>query len=304
MPQRFAQLSDPHLSTLDNVHPRDLLNKRALGYLSWLHRRRHEHRREVLDALQRDLDLDTIDQLLVTGDLTHIGLPSEFEEARDWLRQLGDPTRVAVVPGNHDACVAAPWAETFALWQDYMAPDGDGGEAGRFPSVRIRGSMAFIGLSTACPKPALMATGTLGREQLARLPALLEDTEDRGLFRVVYLHHSPVVGHEKWRKRLTDAADLQSLLQQHGAELVLHGHGHRSYYGELRARAGVLPVIALPSASALGLHGGEIAQYNRYEVARNGSGWEVQIEWRRYDPAAGEFLAGSKKSLQLARGTR
>ena len=50
MTQRFAQLSDPHLSTLNNVHPRDLLNKRALGYLSWLHRRRHEHRREVLDA--------------------------------------------------------------------------------------------------------------------------------------------------------------------------------------------------------------------------------------------------------------
>ena len=303
MPQYFAQLSDPHLSTLEHVRPQDLLNKRALGYLSWLRRRRFEHRREVLEALQRDLDLDTIDQLLVTGDLTHIGLPTEFEQARDWLRQLGDPARVAVVPGNHDACVSAPWRDTFALWQDHMTSDPDSGLKGGFPTLRIRGEIAFIGLSTGTPKPLLMASGTLGREQLERLPALLKRTAEQGLCRVVYLHHSPVVGHEKWRKRLTDAADLQSLLQQHGAELVLHGHGHRSHYSELHTRAGILPVIALPSASALGLHGGEIAHYNRYAVARSESGWEVQVESRCYDPATGEFLAGPKKPLQLVRGT-
>jgi len=301
MPQRFAQLSDPHLSTLTDVRARDLLNKRALGYLSWLRRRRFEHKREVLDALQRDLDLNALDQLLVTGDLTHIGLPSEFEQARDWLRQLGDPSRIALVPGNHDACVAAPWPDTFALWQDYMASDQVGEEAGHFPSLRVRGNIAFIGLSTASPKPPLMATGTLGREQLARLPTLLKDTAGRGLFRVVYLHHSPVAGHEKWRKRLTDAADIQALLEQHGAELVLHGHGHRSHYSELDTRAGVLPVIALPSASALGLHGGNVAHYNRYDVAPSESGWDVRIESRRYDPATGECHAGPLKSLHLAR---
>ena len=95
---------------MDGVRLRELLNKRALGYLSWRRKRRFEHRREVLDALQRDLNLEQVDQLLVTGDLTHIGLPSEFEQARDWLRQLGDASKVALVPGNHDSCVAAPEA--------------------------------------------------------------------------------------------------------------------------------------------------------------------------------------------------
>lgn len=301
MPQYFAQLSDPHLSSLDEVRLRDLLNKRALGYLSWRHKRRFEHRREVLDALQRDLALEEIDQLLVTGDLTHIGLPREFEQARDWLQQLGEPSRVALVPGNHDACVAAPWHDTFALWRDYMASDHDNGEQTHFPSLRVRGAIAFIGLSTACPKPPLMATGTLGQEQLSRLPSMLQSTADEGLFRVVYLHHCPVTGQEKWRKRLTDAAEIQSLLEQHGAELVLHGHGHRAHYSELHTRHGIAPVIAVPSASALGLHGADIGHYNRYRVQRRDRGWEVSIDSRRYCRESGEYAEGSNRTLLLNR---
>jgi len=304
MPQCFIQLSDPHLSSLEDLRPRDLLNKRALGYLSWRHKRRFEHRREVLAALQRDLAHVEFDQLLVTGDLTHIGLPQEFEQARDWLRALGAPNQVAVVPGNHDAYVAAAWRDTFALWQDYMASDHErGDQAGTmpFPSLRIRGSIAFIGLSTACPTPPLMATGTLGEQQLSRLPGLLQRAREDGLFRVVYLHHCPVPGLEKWRKRLTDAAQIQALLEEHGAELVLHGHGHRAHFSELQTRHGSLPVIAVPSASALGLHGADIAHYNRYRVERTDEGWQLHIEVRRYEAGSGRFTEGEGRTLRIER---
>ncbi|MCB1704320.1 MAG: metallophosphoesterase [Halioglobus sp.] len=302
MAQRFAQLSDPHLSSLAAVRTRDLFSKRALGYLSWRRKRRFEHRPEVLEALQRDLNLSELDQLLVTGDLTHIGLPDEFRQAGDWLHALGDPTQVALVPGNHDACVAAPWRDTFALWQDYMASDHDVDTAGRrFPSLRVRGDIAFIGLSTACPKPPLMATGTLGAEQLQQLPPLLQRAADDGLFRVVYLHHCPIAGREKWRKRLTDAAQVQALLEQYGAELVLHGHGHRALFNELHSRVGTVPVIAVPSASAMGLHGADVAQYNRYDVTRNDAGWQLRIDSRCYQPGTGEFSGGDSRVLQLDR---
>lgn len=304
MQQCFAQLSDPHLSSLEHVRARDLLNKRALGYLSWRRKRRFEHRPEVLAALQRDLDTTELDQLLVTGDLTHIGLPQEFEQARQWLQQLGSPQQVALVPGNHDACVAAPWQDTFALWQDYMAADADNsppGAATRFPTLRVRGSIAFIGLSTACPKPPLMATGTINEEQLSRLPALLEDTGRQGLFRVVYLHHCPLEGEEKWRKRLTNAEQLQEILVQQGAELALHGHGHREHYKELETCHGVLPVIAVPSASALGLHGADTARYNHYRVQPKEGGWQVQIDSRHYLPEFGEFGEGESRLLELNR---
>ena len=304
MSQTFAQISDPHLSTLEGVRPQDLLNKRALGYLSWRRKRRFEHRGEVLQALQRDLQHFSLDQLLVTGDLTHIGLPQEFEQARDWLMQLGDPREIALIPGNHDTCVVAPWHKTFALWQDYMASDdrpADGALATTFPSLRVRGDIAFIGLSTGCPKPPLMATGTVGADQLSRLPALLQDAAARGLFRVVYLHHCPLPGLEKWRKRLTDAPAVQALLAEHGAELILHGHGHRAHYKELLTQQGVAPVIAVPSASALGLHGADVARYNCYEVSRSDGGWRLEIMPRCYQPDTGEFTPGETKTVELKR---
>lgn len=51
----FAHLSDPHLTSLQGVRWRQLMNKRMLGYLSWRRKRRAEHRGEVLDALLEDL---------------------------------------------------------------------------------------------------------------------------------------------------------------------------------------------------------------------------------------------------------
>ncbi len=297
--QHFAQLSDPHLSSLEDVRATELLNKRALGYLSWRRKRRFEHRREVLDALARDLKVDELAQLLVTGDLTHIGLPSEFREGKAWLEQLGSAEQVALVPGNHDSCVAAPFEDTYALWQDYMRSDKATAET--FPSLRERGDIAFIGLTTACPKPPLMASGTAGAEQLARLPALLDAAREKGQFRVVYLHHCPLPGVEKWRKRLTDAPEVSEMLTAHGAELVLHGHGHRAHRHTLQTRDGEALVIAVPSASALGLHGADVASYNRYAVARTEDGWQLRVSARRYDKGLGVFVAGERRDVTLAR---
>ena len=303
--QHFAQISDPHLSSLEGVRARDLLSKRALGYLSWRQRRRFEHRPEVLAALGRDLEQFELDQVLVTGDLTHVGLPQEFRQALAWLRELGTPAEVAVIPGNHDASVATPWRDSFALWRDYMASDTAStlpdSLASLYPSLRERGDIAFIGLSTACPKPPFMATGTVGPEQLARLPALLDAAHARGAFRVVYIHHSPLPGKDKWRKRLTDAALVQDIIASHGAELVLNGHGHRGHYDELATVHGTAPVVAAASASALGLHGGQVASYNCYGVERCDGGWQLAISARDYQPASGEFVAGESRGVTLLR---
>jgi 3',5'-cyclic AMP phosphodiesterase CpdA len=302
MAQRFAQISDPHLSSLEGVRASELLNKRLLGYLSWRRRRRFEHRSEVLDALLADLAESQLDQLLVSGDLTHVGLPSEFLQARRWLERLGNPRDVALIPGNHDACVHAPWEDTFAHWLEYMASDQAGDSPSQlYPSYRERGAIAFIGLSSACPTPPLMASGKIDDRQLEKLPSLLESARAAGRFRVVYVHHSPLPGAEKWRKRLRNAPALAALLSAHGAELVLHGHGHRAREHWLESRDGSIPVISVPSASALGLHGGEVAAYNTYLVEPAPAGWHLDVMSRRYDGDSGRFAPGDEKSLVLDR---
>ena len=117
----FAHLSDPHLTSLDGVRWRQLLNKRVLGYLSWRRRRRAEHRSEVLDVLLEDLGTTRPEHIVITGDLTHTGLPDEFHQARLWLDRLGAAERVTVVPGNHDALALYELALKEGWWKDAIS---------------------------------------------------------------------------------------------------------------------------------------------------------------------------------------
>ena len=65
----------------------------------------------VTDALLRDAAdmrrrLGPPDLLLVTGDIAFSGQPSQYQQAKEWLKklatELGDEVRVLVIPGNHD----------------------------------------------------------------------------------------------------------------------------------------------------------------------------------------------------------
>ena len=301
----FAQVSDPHLSSLEQVQWPDLVNKRVLGYLSWRRRRRMEHRSEVLDALRADLEQTAPEHIAVTGDLTHIGLPDEFRQARGWLESLGEPWRVTVVPGNHDAYIAARWDESLAHWREYLESDDPAAidpatpEQGIFPSLRIRGPVALIGLSTATPSPPFMATGTLGDRQLQRLGELLEGTGRQGLFRVVLLHHPPVPGEEKWRKRLTDAGRFCEVIAAQGAELVLHGHQHRPVQSLIEIPGTHVPVFGLPSASAIGLRPGRQAQYHLYTVRRAETGWQLDVAVRAYQAETETFAEVEQTRLEI-----
>ena len=297
----FVQLSDPHLSTLANARWYQLLNKRLLGYISWRRNRRFEHRSEVLEALQLDLLKTPPDHLLITGDLTHISLPDEFVQARQWLQSLGSPTDVTVIPGNHDAYVKVPWQQGLVHWQEYMVSDGAPNVAAQalFPSLRIRGPIAFIGLSSAVPALPLLATGRVGKEQLHRLKSVLKETGRQGLFRVVFVHHPPVPGQEKWRKRMVDDRALCEVLVEYGAELVLHGHMHRSMDEQIEIPGGHIPVFGIPSSSAVGQKPGRASQYFTYSVKKNGAQWQLDVLVKSYDRNEHAFKQERQFSLAL-----
>ncbi len=304
---RFAHLSDPHLTTLEAVRWNQLLSKRVLGYLSWRRGRRAEHRSEVLDALVEDMREIHPQHIVVTGDLTHIGLPDEFRQARHWLERLGAGGDVTIVPGNHDVYARHAWSDTFALWEPWMRSDTDvkrpsvGGRADVFPSLRIRNGVALIGLSSAVATAPFLATGSLGAAQLARLAAVLQETGSRGLFRAVLLHHPPTEGTEKWRKRLTDAAALGEVLSACGAELVLHGHSHRALHSSIQREAGNIPVFGIPSASAIGRKPGRTAQYYLYDVRPDGAQWRIDVRVRGYRPDRHGFTLAHEHHLSVPR---
>lgn len=294
----FAHLSDPHLSTLDGVRRRDLLNKRLLGYLSWRSHRREEHRSEVLAALVHDLKQVGPRHTVITGDLTHLGMPGEFREVARWLPGVGSPDQVTVIPGNHETYIRTSPKDTLDHWLPYLASDERAPDAsppdGLFPSLRIREHVAFIGLSSARPSAPFLAVGSLGRGQLRALNRMLAETRERRLFRVLLIHHPPLAETMGWRKRLTDSGALCDILERQGVELVLHGHAHRATLGWIDTPACRTPVIGVPSASAIGHKPGRCARYNICRVQRKAAGWALQIEARAYSPGLGRFVSAGE----------
>jgi 3',5'-cyclic AMP phosphodiesterase CpdA len=302
----LAHLSDLHLSSLDGIRARALLDKRILGYLSWRYRRRHEHRTDVLDALRADLAGERLDHIAVTGDLTHLGLPHEFRQAAAWLDRLGPPAGITVVPGNHDAYVREAWQDTFAQWSAYMRgddarEDAEGDEV--FPTLRLRRDVALIGLSTARPSAPFLATGRLGERQLAELDRMLDETGKDGRFRIVLLHHPPGRQTVRWRKSLRDGAALRDVLARRGAELILHGHAHFSAATYLDGVRGRNLAIGVPSASMIGKKVDRYAAYHLYRIRRDGAGWRLWVSVRAYSLERERFVPDDGRGLRLALAT-
>lgn len=276
-PFRFAHLSDPHLTSPASVRFARLMGKRFLGYLSWRIRRKYRHRREMLDLLVEDLRAFTPDHIVITGDLTHLGLATEFQQARAWLQSLGSGKDVTVVPGNHDI-YAEDSRHRVEYWSDYMSAD-DRARSG-FPFVRVRHPVAFVGVNSGDVSPPFFATGCVGQDQLECLETILDDLANQNLCRVVLVHHSPVEGQERWRKRLIDANALAQVLARKGAELVLHGHGHRVRLSSLGAHESGIPVLSAASASSVHPSTEKSAAYHRIEIRPQDPGFHIQIETR------------------------
>jgi 3',5'-cyclic AMP phosphodiesterase CpdA len=271
----LAHLSDPHLPPLPSPRLAELVGKRAFGYLNWTRNRHRYHRRDVLDVLISDLQAQVPDQIVVTGDLVNLALEREFAPAKAWLETVGPPERVTLVPGNHDAYVRATGNRFSEAWTDYLVGD-DAQDAGAiFPSLRRRGPLALIGVSTAVPTPPLMATGWLGKSQMEALERLLSHLSSESAFRVLLIHHP--LRSDARAKRLTDAPELLALLKQHGVELVLHGHDHvHSTIWVEGPNGSSIPAVGVPSASARAHGHYPDAAYNLFSIARDGEAWRCQ----------------------------
>jgi 3',5'-cyclic AMP phosphodiesterase CpdA len=304
----LAHLSDPHIGPLPPVRLEELLSKRILGFLSWSLRRRRLYITPVLEALAKDMAQAAPDHIAVTGDIINISLPGEFEHATRWLSTLGEPDKVSVVPGNHDAYVAQDWRATIGRWAPYMTTadlrNGASHEqplAGEneFPFVRLRGDVALVGVSTAVPTPPGFAGGTVGERQLGALRDKLTALGRKGLCRVVLIHHPPFGDPRHRRKELTDYPAFCRCIESAGAELVLHGHTHKSGLTKILTPGGHVPVIGVPAAAARGHGGKDYSRYHLYRFARDGEGWRIEVEVRGVTPKLDRFSTEATFTLAV-----
>jgi 3',5'-cyclic AMP phosphodiesterase CpdA len=268
---RIAHLSDLHLLSLEGAVPFRLFNKRITGYLNLRLKRGHVHKPLPVQAAAGEIRRLGIDHVVITGDVSNLALEREFELVRRFLDQdLGlPPERVSIVPGNHDAYTrGAHRSNRFhRFFAPYLRSDLDAGDP--FPFVHLRGPVAILGLSTAWPRPPLVASGAIGEGQLRALERLLDHPEVRRRTPVVLQHHpfhNPGTRVKTLLEGLADASAEGLLLQDVSRGLLLHGHLHRRIHRRLPTARGHIDAIGATSASLLHESDERMAGFNVYEI--------------------------------------
>jgi 3',5'-cyclic AMP phosphodiesterase CpdA len=144
--------------------------------------------------------------VVVTGDLTMEGDPSEFEKAKNYIDRIECKVKV-VIPGNHDARNVGD-----LCFEEFFGP--------RSKVERYKG-ITIVGLDSTQPD---LDDGHVGREKYEWIEKCL-DMDD---FKIVAMHHHliPVPKTGRERNILVDAGDVIELLIRCGTDLVLCGHKH------------------------------------------------------------------------------
>jgi 3',5'-cyclic AMP phosphodiesterase CpdA len=288
---KIAHISDLHLLSQEPIAARRMLNKRFTGWVNIKLRRGAVHKREVAQAVAREIAARDVDHVVITGDVTNLALESEFEVVRRFLEDdlCMPPDRVSMVPGNHDTYTRGAFAER--RFQCYLGPyitsdlpnaSGVPG-VGRFPYVRLRGPVAIIGLSSAVPRMPLVASGELGHSQRMALHALLEHAEVRGLFPVILQHHpwhQPAKASKRFMQGLVDADAELDVLRTVERGVLLHGHLHARIHRTIVTDRGHIDAIGSTSASLVHDDSDRMSGFNIYEID---DGALVAIEAHRWN---------------------
>jgi len=273
---KVAHISDVHLGPLPAISFIELMNKRLSGFANWKLSRGKNMPEGQLQQLTEHLKLQNPELIAVSGDLVNLALPLEFDGARAWLEQLGSSEQVAVIPGNHDAYLASGLGMATEKWGAYMK--GSTLSDHQFPYWRQQGCVALIGCSSAIATPPFFAHGEFDEAQAARLLEILKLTKDAGLYRIVMIHHPPHDDVKQiWRRGLKGRDLFRKIIKDQGAELVLHGHLHRSMIHPIAGPNGDIPLIGIASAAAG--YGGKHppARYNLFDVHKVGRRFECQM---------------------------
>lgn len=301
----IAHISDVHITPLSGLSARYLNVKRTLGLVNWHRERKHVYCAEVADLLLADMLTFRPDNIAVTGDLCNIGLPSEYTAALNWLKRVGTPDDVTVVPGNHDIYTRIGSHPGVTLWRDYMVSDafgaklpGVGVTPRGFPFVRRVGAVALIGVNSAVETGPFVAAGRVGPEQLAALEVVLGALRESGLARIVLIHHPPLPGLAPKARELRDSRELAGVLSRAGAELVLHGHNHRDSLSWGDGPTGQIPVVGIASGSAGRRHNDEpMGRYNLVRVLPTDGGWSIEVTGRGLISPAGGVIELDRRRL-------
>ena len=289
---RLAHLSDLHVLDLTGVKARHFMNKRITGALNLLSFRRDSHPTWLVERALHAVEALNVDHTVVTGDLTNLSLPSEFQRARQLLDRLADWDRLSVVPGNHDIYTReSARANRFeSYFGDLMWRDGLPEKDQRYPWFKKIASTHIVGLCSAQPVAPLMAVGHVGEAQLDRMKRHLEQAYQPGDTIVALIHHNL---HERAARKnlmhgLKDRALVLDTCADLGVNLMLHGHTHHPHH----FMHGAMAVTGCGSSTTRPDGAMQTAHFNVYELSQ---GKLMSTTRHAFDPSTESFQALSER---------
>jgi 3',5'-cyclic AMP phosphodiesterase CpdA len=256
---RFVHISDIHAGVMPR-NPCAWTDKRALGALNQLLRRKRRlHMEYLARATTRIRSLEP-DWVVITGDLTSIGSPDEFALALEALRPLHEgasPAPILFVPGNHDAYVRDP-ASAAALQNAFAVLNGgrwtpepaNKSSNGGLPAEIALPNLNIFVLDECRPTLPWLSTGQLSAAARGKFLAWTERPRLTGEKRLVVGHYPARLANGRridWRRRLEDDHLLQDALDNGRIDVALCGHCHTPFVrtepsGAVEICAGALTV--------------------------------------------------------------
>lgn len=224
---------------------------RKIAHISDLHFGRVDP--EVAAAIITDLgDLSPV-LVIISGDITQRARARQFAAARDFLDRIPFPK--LIVPGNHDIPL-------YNLGRRFLSPLG---RYKRYISQELNpffidNEIAVFGINTA--RPFTWINGRISDAQIEQVCARAAKLSP-GLFKIAVTHHpfippprgAPLSVVGRARKAL-------KALESCGIELVLSGHFHMAYTGDVTVEAVDRRILVVHASTLSTRRRGEPNAYN------------------------------------------
>lgn len=220
---KILHISDLHFPKKLSLF--SLRGKALVGYLNYRLRRKSKHPLVLVAAMVEAISKLEYDALVISGDLTNVSHPREFENAKEILSPLLTD-KTFIIPGNHDryqkrAIGPNPLFEkTFGEWI------GTSLDSNLYIRSKKIGGKLFIGWDSNFAIPRITATGYVAPEVVQKTLSLVKEPY------VLVCHHpiwNPKNEMESKGHWMANRAEVVETLKPNPPFLYLHGHTHTNW---------------------------------------------------------------------------